>query len=188
MGLSKAQGNLFISDIYTLWLHSPLRFGDTCSSCQCWAWRQHRCSDNAARLGLGPQLGNNTSCPSPRPENTQPALKARFCSQASPSNTPLPVSLPPGLAAPLLQHSSLLSPQETPHPQSLLQLFSYSPSSPHVFLSISTLVFPPHLAPPSAAPCSAHRKAALCPSGEAQSQCLETPPQQTRCFHHDAVP
>lgn len=173
-------------------------------SCQCWAWRQHRCSDDAARPGLGISAWKYL-LPLYWARASTACLESLLCSQASPSNAPLPLypSHPPGLTALLFQHSSLLPcpasclPQKPLYLQSLLRLFLYSPSSPQVLLSIYTLFCPPQLAAPSAAPCSAHSKAAITPSREAQSPCSEMPPADTllspRCrpvvsHHHKRQP
>lgn len=143
------------------------------------------------RLGLGTSAWKYL----PPISSARACFERLLCSRASPSNTLLPLFAPhPPCLAALLQHSSPLPSlaswllQKPPHLESLLQLFSHSPSSPHVLLSIYMLFCPPQLAPPSAAPCSAHNQAALGPSREAQSPCSETHLRQTHCFHHDAVP
>lgn len=92
--------------------------GDTCSSCQCWAWRRHCCSNSAVRHGLGTSA-KECLLPVSSARACTDCFESPLCSQASPSNALLhfpPLSLPCSTIAPALHPPApfcLLSPVKT---------------------------------------------------------------------------
>lgn len=150
---------------------------DTCSSCHCWAWRGHCCSNNAVRHGLGTSAWEYL-LPFSSARACTDCLESSLCPRASQDallHFP-PPSLPCSTIAPALHPPApfcLLSPVKTitfakPFTDVLNQL-----SSSHVLLSIHILF--------------CLLSAALSPSREHRAHVCRLL-QQICCFHHDAVP
>lgn len=148
--------------------------GDTCSSCQCWAWRRHCCSNSALRHGLGTSA-KECLLPVSSARACTDCFESPLCSQASPSNALL--HFPPTL--PALQHpcsstasSCPILPSVSCKNHCLCRAF-YSCSQPVLFF-----------------PCLVEHSHAILPLAPAEKHRAHVWRllQQTCCFHHDAVP